>query len=309
MKNILHYNQDSFLRKVLLREHLFGFLALLFFVGLVIMAANPLIKKLHEYKIGFTHQANLPAEKQINKIINHLEYSGLNMLEEHGVKIALNFTTGAWVIRNINHFDKQGNFILDKGKYGICAELAAYTYNQIKPLLGNNYAVKFVKAAQSGYFFYPIAGHIVLKIVPKGEVSQGLTYILDPTFHKYGPIEEFTEYLFQEEMTELPFIQRKQKDVELPPGALFPLLIKNKHILGLVVVDNYGKLDRDNYIFSLMVTRKHRYAGKAIFSIRNNNGEEETLEANPDLRAKVLSAEEYADLKNKTIALFRGVEK
>ena len=309
MKNILHYNQDSFLRKVLLREHLFGFLSLLLFVGLVIMAAHPLFQKMKEYKIGFTHQANLPAEKQISKIIDRLEYSGLSMLQENGVKIALNFTTGTWVMRNINHFDKQGNFILDEGKYGTCGELAVYTYNQIKPLLGEDYEVKFVKAAQSEYFLYPIAGHVVLKIAPKGEASQGLTYILDPTFHRYGPIEEFTDYLFQEEMAELPFMQERQKDIELPVGALFPLLIKNKHILGLLVVDNYGKLDRDNYMFSLMVNKKHRYSGKAIFSIRNNNGEEETLEANADLRAKILSAEEYADLKNKTIALFRGVEK
>ncbi len=162
MKNILHYNQDSFLRKVLLREHLFGFLALLFFVGLVIMAANPLFQKMKEYKIGFTHQPNLPAEKQINKIIDRLEYSGLNMLKEKGIHISVNFSQGTWTMRNINQFDKEGNFVLDEGKYGTCGELAAYTYAKIKPLLADNYDVTFIKASQSGYFLYPVAGKMPL---------------------------------------------------------------------------------------------------------------------------------------------------
>lgn len=310
MRGTQRLQQNEILRKVLLREHLLAALSLLLFIALVVLVANPFscqikrgLRQLHLVT------QNLPAENQVYQVIDRLEYSGLQMLKENHVSIAVNFNKGTWVLRDINQFDEQGNFVLDAGKYGTCGELAAYTYGKIKPLLSGNYDLAFVKASQSGYFLYPVAGHIVVKISPKVTSENSATYIVDPAFHKYGPIGEFEDYYFQEEMGELPFIQDRQKDIELDIGTLFPLLIRQQHLLGVMVIDNLGKFDKDNYMFALIVNKKHNFSGKPIFLLRNNNGEEEFLEENPDLRRQVLSDTEYADLKNRIFALFRGVEK
>jgi hypothetical protein len=85
-----------------------------------------------------------PYFAEVSRIIKPLQYSGFQMFTAKDVYLSLDFEKGTWTLYNIHSFDEKGKFILQDGKYGTCGELAAYTYDKVKPLFDDDYEIKFV---------------------------------------------------------------------------------------------------------------------------------------------------------------------
>jgi len=255
----------------------------------------------------FKRHNSAPYTQQVEKIIDGLQYSGLVRFESRDVYLSLDFENGTWRLHNIHRFDERGNIVLEEGRYGTCGEMAAYAYEKIYPIFSKQYDIKFVRAAQSGYFLTPKASHVVLSISKKrGILTKGdITYILDPSFHKYGPIDEFEDYMFLEEMDMPPFVVNKDKDVVRMVSESVPILIEKESLLSFTVEKNYGKFDKQNFIVALTMTKKYRYAGRYLFAIRNNNGIAET-HMNKHLG---ISEEVYKQLREKVEFMFDNILK
>ncbi len=245
-----------------------------------------------------------PFQKEVEGIIEKLEYSGLPMLEQPDIFVSIDPEDRLWTVHNIHRFDDNGNLILEGGRYGTCGELASYTYKLVEPLLGDAYDIEFVRAVQSGYFQTPKATHMALFITPKGG-AQGDSdiFVLDPSFHRYGRLDEFEDYMFNERMRNVPFVEGKERDMTLPISTAFPLLIKRNYLLAIVVEDVNGAFDKDNFVIAVTVTKKYNFAGRYLFAIRSANGNKQVLE-NRLLSKNLLEDKEYEDLKARIRGFF-----
>jgi hypothetical protein len=246
----------------------------------------------------------LPHYDEVRKIIEPLRYSGLQMLERPDVSLGFDFNNKTWTLYNLHRFDAAGNLILEDGKSGTCGELAAYTYKYVRPLFDDGYDIKFAKVLQSGYFLSPKTTHIALYIIRKaGLLGKDKVYIIDPSFHKCGPISDFEDYMFLDVTDELDFVDQKKTDITLPVFNQVPLLIKKDYLMGFVVEDNGGVFDENNYTIALTLTKKYNFAGRYVFALRNNNGRKEEFE-NKILVQSFLSEEEYLGIRKSIESLF-----
>jgi len=245
-----------------------------------------------------------PFRKEVGSIIGKLVYSGLPMLEQKDVSVSIDPENRLWTVRNIHRFDEDGNLVLEGGRYGTCGELASYTYKYVKPLFSGAYDIQFVRAVQSGYFQTPKATHMVLFITPAGGArGDNDIFVLDPSFHRYGRLDEFEDYLFHERMANVGFVEDKERDMTLPISTAFPLLIKKNYLLAIVVEDVNGAFDKDNFVIAVTVTKKYNFAGRYLFAIRSVNGNRQVFE-NRLLSKNLLEEKEYEDLKARIRSFF-----
>lgn len=242
-----------------------------------------------------------PYSEEIKKIIKPLRYSGFYTLLRPEVRISLDFDKKTWRLHNIHRFDKEGNVVLEKGKSGVCGDLAAYVYNKVKPIFGDHYKISFVRAAESGYFLGPQSSHMILEIV-KPSIFGQTEYILDPSFRRYGNKENYEEYLFYERAMRLSL----EKDEVFNISQLTPIVIKKEFLIGLVVDGSGDKFDKDNFTLAITATRRFKYAGRYILALRRRNGQEEMFE-NKNLRATLLSKGEYDQLRERLSYLFSNL--
>jgi len=245
-----------------------------------------------------------PYAAEVENIIKPLRYSGIQMFKEKDIYLTLDFDRMIWVLHNVHSFNDSGELILPEDRYGTCGELAAYTAVKIRPIFKNEYNIQFVRAAQSGYFLSPNASHVVLKITKKTDDNE--VYILDPSFHRYGPKHEFEDYLFFEETSSLDFVENKIKDIAQPFNNFIPILIRHDYLVGFTVEARNNKSGQKDFILGLTLTKKYNYAGRFIFALREYNGNEEIVE-NKKSASEVLSEEEWKILKQKIIDLFERV--
>ena len=252
-----------------------------------------------------------PYGKEIEKIIEALEYSGVEvLLGGRNVNLSIDPYNREWTLHDIRHFDADGNILLTDGKYGTCGELAAYVYRQVYPLLSKKYDIRFVRTSQSGFFLGDRASHIVLVIRPKGGAGDEYEepYIIDPSFRRYGPKSEFEEYLFFEEMDSPLFLKEKIEFVTAPINVTIPLLIRRDRLLSFLVEGVSGKFDSDNYIVAVTNTKKNRFASRYLFAFRRENGNESVFVAESSTHNTLLSPKEYQALYDKVYSLFKEVK-
>ena len=106
-----------------------------------------------------------PYYKEIMDIIRPLDYSVIpSLVLQSNIKLSIDFTNKTWSLLNFHQFDSNGNIILDYGRYGLCGELASYTYNRIKYFFNDRYVIKFAQVSESGFFLTPNSSHAVLII-------------------------------------------------------------------------------------------------------------------------------------------------
>lgn len=246
-----------------------------------------------------------PFAGEIKEILQPLRYSGMEMLERENARIDFDFRNKKWILYNVHEFDANGKLLLENGKYGICGELAAYTYEKIRPLFSDRYNIWFVKCAQSGYFLGPESSHIVLFIK---DIDNGYTYVLDPSFRRYGNLAEFEDYMFFENIDTLSFVKNRENFVTLPVNSSMPLLIRKDYLLSFVVEDNNGLYDEDNFVFAIASTKKYNFAGRYIFAMRMNGGKLQRME-NQAIINPVLKNGEYKKLCNSVERLFYEAKK
>ena len=238
---------------------------------------------------------NIPMYDQITSIVAPLKYSGLQALLRDDVSLQIDFDEPAWHLKNIHRFDENGDLLLDENIYGLCGELAAFVYPKVKPILGPLYDIKFVQVAESGFFLRPQSSHIALQII---NTKTSEAFLLDPSFHRYIPIADSTNYLFYDYLDSLDFIVDKIKDVKFSIGIGIPISIHKDIIIFLTVEGSEGRLDKENFSISVAATRRYQYAGRYVFSITRKEGNINTFE-NPLLIKQLLKEKTYKALYKK----------
>jgi hypothetical protein len=294
----------------LLKKRADFFIALSVSLSLILIGLLAYVFRLHnqqnsqEESLSIQESKSSPYAEEVRAVIENLRYSGLEMLTNNDVSLTLDYQNKTWTLHNIHKFDQSGGIILENGNTGMCGELAAYTYKQVKPIFGNDYTIGFVKAAQSGFFLAARDSHIVLYVRENGDsLKDGRGYIIDPSFHKYGSVSEFRDYLFMEQSDTLPFMEQKNTDVSMPVHLAIPIRLKGDYLLGLAVEENEGKFNPDNFAIAIILTKRYDFSGRYLFAIRNNNGSSETFE-NASLAKSLLRDEQYKALKNRVIYFY-----
>lgn len=278
--------------KKLKRELFFYRITLIFLIGAMIFFSYRSFhfKKNETKSFNSERQPSqsLPFYEEIMNVISHLEYSGFHAIVKPEVTASINFDQRTWTIHNVHKFDKNNELILEKGRYGLCGELAAYTYKKIKAFLKDDYAIIFVRAAESGFFLRPFSSHIVLAIINR---QTGERYYLDPSFQRYGKEEDFEDYLFFEPVDVLAILNEQVADVSFSVNSGTPLLIRNNFILYLTVEPVDGNFDKDNFILAVTANKRYRYSGRYLFALRKHHGKQEAFQ-NAWLLNQLLKPEE-----------------
>lgn len=242
-----------------------------------------------------------PALFEVKKLLFSLVYSGVEDMEKPEVRLGVDFAQKVWTLSNLHRFDENNHVILEQNRYGLCGAQADYVYRKILPLIGPAYQIEFVRTLETKYFFDPTASiHYVLRITNRNAPEK--QYLIDTVFNRYGPGEEFDNYVFQESTDHLKF----SPDVIFDVGSRIPLLIKNDYILSLSLVELGGRFDPNHLLFTLDAFGKHKLQGRPIFSIRFLEGKMEFYE-DKKLAKKILSAAEFKRIKNIILTLFYGM--
>ena len=216
-----------------------------------------------------------PLYDAIMKIMAPLEYSGVPVMVKPQVDLIVDFKSWKWALRNIHEYDSQGGVILEQGRFGLCAELATFLFEKIKPLLGGRYEVKFAMVAESGFFSAGQSNHIVLLLVDR---SDHQVYLIDPSFHKYARMKDLPEYHVLNIQDTLSFVKDRSRDVSFSVNQAIPLYIKNDVLLSFSVTSVDGRYDRNNFIFVISAMRRYKFAGRDIVVIGRRNKEFEDFE-------------------------------
>jgi hypothetical protein len=301
----IEMNKEIILKelKVLQRkEHIYRDMTFIFLGIIFILLIGGALKFGKERGVKLLTARNpAPYSREIFKAIRPLEYSGIEMLEKEDARISLDFENKSFTLHNFRKVDEKGNLVLEKARYGTCEELAIEAYRRIQPILGGSCKIEFIQIGESGYFLPPTGGHTVLKINKDGK-----EYILDPSFKRYGPIEEFEDYSFLRVLPNLA-LEPTEKDKRFPIGTLIPLLIRGGHLVGLMVSDNEAKFDAENFLIGITLLKKHTFLIKNLFALRKDNGMRQVFEDVP-LHKGILNDAEYAKLRAKVISLFEQVK-
>ena len=244
-----------------------------------------------------------PYYDAIMKIITPLQYSGVPVMVKPQVTLSVDFNKWTWTLRNIHAYDSQGGIILEQGRYGLCAELATYLFEKIKPMLDGRYEIKFAMVGESGFFSGGQSNHIVLLLVDK---SDNQAYLIDPSFHKYARLKDLPEYHVLNIQDTLSFVKDKSTDVSFGVDQAIPLYIKNDFLLSFAVTSVDGKFDKDNFILVIAANRRFKFAGRDIVMIGRHNKEFEDFENKVYLN-QLLSPEEIKILFDKLKSWFEQV--
>ncbi len=229
-----------------------------------------------------------PYYDEIMKIIEPLEYSGVPAMIKPQAKLSVDFSKWSWTMHNIHDYDSQGRIILEQGRYGLCAELATYVFEQIKPLLSAQYIVKFAMVTESGFFAEGLSNHIVLLLLDR---SNNQVYLIDPSFHKYGRKKDLPEYHVLNIQDTLAFVKDRSPDVTFNVDQATPLYIKNDFLLSFSVTSVDGKFDKNDFIFVISAARRFKFTGRDIVVIGHRNKEFEDFE-DKSLLTQILTPEE-----------------
>ena len=223
--------------------------------------------------------ANTPSQPPfydaIMKIMAPLEYSGVPVMANPRVTLTIDFNQRTWTLHHIHEYDDQGVIVLEQGRYGLCAELATYLYEKIKPLLDERYGVRFAMVAESGFFSTAQSNHIVLVLVDR---TDNQVYLIDPSFHKYARIQDLKDYQVINIQDSLSFVKDKSHDSSFGVNQAIPLYIKNDYLLSFSVTAVDGKFDKDNFILAVSATRRFKFTGRDIIFIGRRNKEFEDVQ-------------------------------
>ncbi len=238
---------------------------------------------------------DLPYYMRVKEVTSPLAYSGLVALMDPGVTLSINFDKKTWTLHNLHKFDANGDILLDQGKFGLCGELAAYTYRKIHPLFGDDYLILFVRAAEAGFFLRPLSSHTVLAIIDKNTKER---FFLDPSFGRYGREADFSEYMFFEVVPPEIHLNGLKPDVVFGVDSGTPIFIREKFILYLTVESVEGRFDKDNFILSITANKKHEFSGRYVYALKVLDGKPRRFR-NDALLKRFLSQEEAGSLLNR----------
>jgi hypothetical protein len=247
---------------------------------------------------------NLPYYQKVIDLITPLEYSGLPTFLKPKIRLSIDFDKQVWTLHNLHEYTREGDILLDNRRFGLCGELAASIFKPVRHLFGPDYSIKFAKVSESGFFLAPQSTHIVLLAQHK---SSGASYVIDPSFHRYGRQDDLDQYLFFGVEDSLSFVDQKAPDITFEADHAMPLLIRNNFLIHFSVGKAEGKFDRNNFSLSCVATERYKFSGRYLFAIRKINGETQQFE-NKWLIPEILSPEDCQTIRNALLRFFRQIE-
>jgi len=251
----------------------------------------------------FASNSEIPYFDETREIMQALQFSFLPTLMRPDVHISVDFENKTWTIHNIRKFDGQGRFMLEQGRYGRCGELSYHVYQEIVPLLRDKYTIELWRSAESKFFPFMIGDHTVLRITDKGLLASNV-FIIDPTYNRYGRLEDFDSYIFIKPHDLMPFAER-ETDETFKVGTTTPVLLTKRYLLSLGVIRVNDSFDSQNFGLAVILSRPHRYISRAVAEVRKNRGETETGDAAQP--AKAIKTKEYYALHKKMIEFFEQI--
>ncbi len=293
----LHDNTESGkMRNLLFYHRLALVLALLVAATLAAILFIPSLNELTKPK-ALKEDTRIPYYYEIKKIIGDIKYSGFQTLARPEVNLSIDFKNKKWILKNLHRLDAQGHVYLEEGHYGLCGQLSDYVYRKVKPLFGDRYSILFVHSAESGYFLGPRSSHYVLKITEQARPSN--VYIIDPSFGRYGRLEDFADYLFYDANDRIYF----ENDAVLESPSGLPVLITKGFIVDLSVENTDDKFDPLNFSMTLSATRQYHFSGRYIFALRVKEGNIQWFE-DKELAAWLVGNEVYKKLRTRLTGWF-----
>lgn len=240
----------------------------------------------------------LPYSEEITKAMDTLEYSGFYVLVKPEVTLNIDFAKRQWTLGHVHQFDKEGKLILDENRYGLCAELATFVYQQIQPILDNRYSLEFAMATQKYFFPTSESNHIVLLMLDQQTKE---SYLIDPSFHKYGKIKELREYEIISIQEGLSFVKEKAPDVSFMANQAVPLVIRNDLLLTFSTITVDEKFDKENYLFIIQAIQRYKFLRTDIM-VAGKYGNRPKFYVNQKFLGELLSEDEI----NQLISKFKG---
>ena len=237
----------------------------------------------------------LPHYHEVMRLMSRLAYSGLPSILKPQVTLSIDFDKGTSILHNVHEFDAQGKVLLEEGRYGLCAELATYVYEEIKGLFEDRYVIKFARVAESGFFAKDQSNHIVLMVFDK--LSRDI-FLIDPSYQRYGQWADLMEYTVLAMHDALYFVRDKSPDVLFAVDQAMPLYIKNDLLLSFAVASVDGVFNRDNYLFVVSVNFRYEKATLDVMAVGRRNGHPDGFERTL-LLEKLFSLEEIKALHQK----------
>lgn len=236
---------------------------------------------------------NAPFYKEVKATIDPLLYSFVPILKRPDIRISVDFKRNFWILHNIHLFDKNHQVVLVENRYGLCGDLAAYTYQKLKPLFEPKYKVQFVRAAESHFFPAPLNSHFLLSIINNSDPND--IYIVDPSFQRYGPLSSFNDYLFFEHLPTLTFMAQKRPDHTELINRGVPVLIKNNVKLTLIMTPENNQFNEENFAFGILATHKNTYIPRNIYRVSLSQGEKKIYTNEEEIK-KMGDIEELPEL-------------
>ncbi|MBF0511727.1 MAG: hypothetical protein HQL13_05285 [Candidatus Omnitrophica bacterium] len=230
----------------------------------------------------------LPFYDQIIKIIEPLTYSGFPIIVKPQVSLSVDFEKREWTLRNIHTYDQRGRVILEQNKFGLCAELATYVFEKIKPFLTDRYEVKFAMVTERAFFSKNQSNHIVLLLFDKAD---GQAYLIDPSFHRYARAKDLPEYQVVKVQDSLVFETDRSPDFSFNAQQALPLYIKDDFLLSFSMTAVDGKFDKDNFAFVISATKKYQFASRDIIIVGKREKVLQDFEDEPMLKELLSFAE------------------
>ena len=243
-----------------------------------------------------TLKNGLPYYDEIMKIMEPLEYSGFQVVVKPEVTLSIDFDKRSWTLHNMHQYDAQGRIVLEQNRYGLCAELSTFVFDRLVPIISSRYELKIAKVYEEEFFSIQQSNHITLLMHDKEDQR---TYLIDPSFHSYGMVENFSKYTIKSIQGLLTFTKEKSKNDSFLVNEAMPLFIKNDLLASFSVTSVDGKFDKENFLFALSVNQRNKFFGLNIVVFGKYNGKLESFE-NKVFLEKLLS-QSQRDLLNKKL--------
>lgn len=272
-------------------------------VTLMLVCAYMFIENYSEAIGLFTTPSEMPLRDEVKKITKPLKSSFLSTLMRPNVRISVDFENATWTMHNIREFDGEGNLLLEQGRYGRCGELSYHVYQEIAPLLEDKYTTELWLCAESKFFPFMIGDHVVVRITDNGLLADNV-YIIDPTYGKYGRLEDFDDYVFVKPSNLEPFLNQNTDDT-LEVGVTTPVLLTKRYLISLGVVRVNNAFNSENFGLALILSRPHRYISRAVAEVRKNRGETETGDVTQLPRAT--NTKDFHVLRRRMIEFFEQI--
>jgi hypothetical protein len=247
----------------------------------------------------------LPHSKEIWGIIDPLKYSSYDIFNDKEVKLKVNFNTNRWTIINYFSFDINKKIKLINNS-GACLELVVYTYDRIYDLLSSGYIIEFAETIESSTFNNPNSTHWILLITDRND--RRAKYILDPSFKRYGRIEDFDDYRIYNTSEAIPasVVSGRNNRLDVANGA--PIFMKDGNLIGLNASPVNGKFDDQNFSLGIYAKKPFKYKSHYIYNIGRSGGQFFEREDRDNIE-EYLGPKEFKNLKSTLNKLYQSVEK